>query len=254
MSADTLLVLVTLLSTGQGRTVEAVLTRDSALLLPAVEVHALLGLPPPPTLWTTTQILAHDYPSLIVTWRPRELRVLIDDPHAVLPASRAIRDQRLRTAHGAAPYAATRSGPFISITGDELGRSLLEGGYSFGGRAALHVRQSSTRGTAWAVSLIPARSVFLSYADGDQQPPSASARLAIGPTWVFTTWTPERWQADGLVQIGRLTVFASSRNAFALTFTAAPVGVQVGRQGNITTARLTYGPVMPSPFTIPAVP
>lgn len=215
-------------------------------------MHALLGLPAPATTWTTPAALGRTYPTVAVEWRPCELRLLIDDPLDVLPASRAISDARRRQARGATYVA--RSGPFAAVVADDSGRSAIDAGYSWRGQIAITGRHSSTRGAAWAVSLAPAPALFVSYADGDRSPPTASARVAAGPAWAFATWTPARWSVDGLVTVGRVSVFASSRDAFALTVNAPPVGLQIGRTGHRTTARLTYGPLMPSPFSVPAVP
>jgi hypothetical protein len=247
-----LLVDVALVGTARHAVVEAILTADSTLLLPAAAVHALLGLPAPASTWTTPAAIARAFPTVTVEWRPRELRLLVDDPLGVLPASRAIVDARQRHARGAAYVA--RSGPFAAFAADDSGRSAIDAGYSWRGRIAVTGRHSSTRGAAWAVSLAPAPSLFVSYVGGDRSPPMATARVAAGPAWAFATWTPGRWSVDGLVTVGRVSLFASSRDAFAVTINAAPVGVQVGRQGSRTTARLTYGPLMPSPFSVPVVP
>jgi hypothetical protein len=250
--APNLLVDVALVGTDRHAVVEAVLTADSTLLLPAADLHALLGLPAPATTWTTPAALRRAFPTVGIEWRPRELRLLIDDPLGVLPASRAIADARQRQARGTAYVA--RSGPFAAVVADDAGRSAWEAGYSFRGRAAVTGRHSSTRGAAWAVSLAPIPAVFASYAAGDRSPPTATARVAAGPAWAFATWTPARWSVDGLVTVGRVSLFASSRDAFEITVNAPPVGLQIGRTGRRTTARLTYGPLMPSPFSVPAVP
>jgi len=247
-----LLVDVALVGTDRHAVVEAILTADSTLLLPAAAVHALLGLPAPASTWTTPAALRRAFPTVAVEWRPRELRLLIDDPAAVLPASRAIDAARQRHARGAAYVA--RSGPFAAVVADDSGRSLVDVGYSWRGRVAVTGRHSSTLGAAWAVSLAPTPAVFVSYADGDRSPPTASARVAAGPAWAFATWTPARWSIDGLVTVGRVSLFASSRDAFAVTINAAPVGVQVGHARGVTTGRVTFGPIMPSPFGPPVVP
>ncbi len=235
-------------------TVEAVITADSLLLLPAGEVFQLLGLGVPTTNWITPQALAKEYPSLVVTWLPREMRVRIEDPMAVLPATRQLRDQRERQARAAPPYLATRSGPFLAFTADDRGENLVDVGYSHQGKVALQGQHSTGRGTAWGLSVVPSPRVFLSYSDGDHQPPTATARLAAGPMWAFASWTPDRWSADGLVTWGRVSLFASSREAFSLTINAVPVGAQIGWSGGRTTARITYGPIGPSPFVVPQVP
>lgn len=237
------------------RTVEAVMTKDSVLLLPAGEVFQLLGLGSVPTApWMTPQSLTKQFPSLVVTWLPRAMRVRIEDPLEVLPATRQLRDQRDRQARGAAPYLATRSGPFLAFTADDRGQNLVDVGYSYRGKVALQGQHSTTRGAAWGLSVVPSPRVFLSYSAGDRQRPTATARVAAGPAWAFVAWSPDRWSADGLVTWGRVSLFASSREAFALTINAVPVGAQIGWSGGRTTARITYGPIGPSPFAVPQVP
>ena len=251
--ADTLLVDMILATTSQHVVVEAVLTTpDSTLLLPARDVAALLGLDAPPTAWTTVAELRRRFPPIEVAWYPRELRVVVDDPLGVLPATRRLTEQRQRQARGTSYV--SRSGPFFSVVADDRGESLTDVGYAYRGRFAVTGRHSSTLGAAWAVSLAPTPAVFVSYAGGDRSPPTASARVAYKGAWVFTTWTPAAWSTDALIQVGRLSFFGSSRNAFAVTINAAPVGVQLGRTGQRTTARVTWGPLMPSPFSVPVVP
>ncbi len=104
-----LLVQVDLVGVGSTM-VEAVLTPDSVLLLPARDVAALLGLDPPPGEWTSIADLQHRFPPLAVIWAPRELRLVIRDDLAVLPATRRLTEQQRRQAQGAPSYFATRSG------------------------------------------------------------------------------------------------------------------------------------------------
>lgn len=249
---DTLLVSVELVETSQRVLVEAVLADDSTLHLPAEPVGQLLGVTFP-VLWISVEQLQQQYPTLTVAWLPLEMRVVILDPLRVLPASREAQ-QRIVARTRLAFNVPVRSGPFLSLTADDRGEHLTDIGYSFRGRASATLRQSSTRGSAWALTLAPSPRLYLTVADGDQMQPTASARLAAGPAWAFATWTPQGFETDGLLQVGRVSLFASTREIFAVTINAAPVGVQVGRQGNTTTARLTYGPVMPSPFTVPTIP
>ncbi len=246
-----LLVEVELVGTDQRVTVEAVLTADSVLLLPARELHALLGLPQPTTMWTNAADLHARFPTVTVTWVPRELRLLVDDPFEVLPATRAFRTQLARQARGGPGLAVTRGGPFVALAADDRGRQLVEGGYSFRGRLAVQARRSSIVGTAWAVSLAPSPILFLSYSDGDQQAAAVTGRLAVGPTWLSTSWLPHRpLQADALMAIGPVAVFASTRRQYVLTV-RGPVDLQVGRSGAVTAARLSLGPFVPSPFSFP---
>jgi hypothetical protein len=232
-------------------TVEAVLTDDSTLLLPAAEVTQLLGLPAPTSPWLTVAQLQKMFPPIQVTWQPRALTVLIRDDLLALPASRTTRDALMRTAQGAAPYLVTRSGPFLAWTFDQLGRELYQAGYSWRGWVAVS-GQRSRLGTTYTVSVVPSPILFASYTGGSQ--PQASARVALGPAWLSTTWN--RGQAlvtDALVQLGRVSAFASSRKTFVVTV-RGPIDAQIGRVNGVTTGRVSLGPIPPNPFSPPTVP
>lgn len=232
--------------------VEAVLTADSALLLPARDVHALLGLDPPAAAWLPLAELTRRYPTVAFAWYPRALVIVVEDPLGVLPATRALRDRLARQARGAAPLVVTRGGPFLSLAADDSGRSLVDAGYSFRGRAALQVRRSATRGTSWALSVAPGPHLFLSYGDGDRRQPAASGRLAVGPAWVSASWTPTSSSVDGLVALARgVSLFASTRDVYVLTVQQPAWALQVARSGPVAAARLSWGPVPASPFSFP---
>jgi hypothetical protein len=249
-----LLVQVELMGVGAVMT-EAVLTPDSVLLLPARDVAGLLGLEPPPGEWTSVAELQRRFPPIQVAWYPRELRVIIRDDLAVLPATRRLTEQRQRQSQ-ATVYMPTRSGPFLAVAGDDRGRSLIEGGYHWRGKIAVTGQHSSRFGSRWALSVAPSPLLFAALTGGSTQPIAVNLRLTKGPVWVQSAWNAQtqRVQADGLVQVGPVALFASTRDAFALTLNTRPVGFQLGRTGNHTTAKLTYGPLMPSPFSVPVVP
>ena len=242
---------------GVGSTVvDGILTPDSTLLLPAREVAALLGTDVGTGGWTSLTELRHRWPPITVTWIQRELRVLVDDPLAVLPRTRQLIEQQQRQARGTSSALAVRSGPFGAFTFDQLGHELVEGGYTWRGRVAVMARRSNHRdgleqgASTWGVSFAPLPAVFLSYLDGNRQPPIVSGRLAVGPMWLSTTWTPTHTHVDGLVRLGSVSLFASSRQAYAITV-RGPISAQVGRVGGLTTGRVSFGPVPPSPFIVP---
>src|SRR2546429_795825 len=131
---DTLLVVIVLLSTGQERTVEALL-QDSVLHVPSADVAQLFGEPVSPAPSITVRDIEHAFPTLSVAWEPRALRVVVADPQRVLAASRAYYAGLERRARGAAPYAVTVSGPYAAVTGDGSG-SAVGVGYSWRGRLA----------------------------------------------------------------------------------------------------------------------
>src|SRR5437016_2998901 len=119
--ADTLLVELRLVETGDARVVEAVLTPDSTLYIPASELAALLGAPVAPAPYVSLADVGHAWPTLRLTWQVRALRVLIEDPARVLPATRAFFASVERQGRGAPSFAALRSGPFGAVALDDSG-------------------------------------------------------------------------------------------------------------------------------------
>src|SRR5438874_456837 len=85
MSSDTLLIDLQLNGTNEHTVVEAILTPDSTLLLPARETYQFLGLPDVGTTWTSVAEIRAKYPVITITVLLRELRIVIDDPLEILP-------------------------------------------------------------------------------------------------------------------------------------------------------------------------
>src|SRR5258708_39811572 len=85
-----LIVDVQLAGTNEHTVVEAMLTHDSTLLLPAADIAAFLGTGPPTTAWITPADLQHAYPTVTVTFELRALVLVIDDRQRVLPVSRRL--------------------------------------------------------------------------------------------------------------------------------------------------------------------
>ena len=246
-------VLVVVRLVGVGETTLEARLADTTLALPAAETYALLGLGAPPGPWVRLDALQRMYPVVAFDWMPREMLLTIADPQAVLPASREAVDRLGRQAHGAPGLTVTRSGPFLAVLGDDRGRTLVQGGYSYKGRVAIQASRAR-QGTTWGVSVAPAPAIYLSYSQGAHQRASVSGRLALGPAWLSTSWTGGRpLTIDALFTRGHVALFASSRQSFALTI-RGPVAVQVGRTGSTTTGRLSIGPVPPNPFSVPFIP
>jgi len=245
----------------ESRVMEAVLAQDSTLLLPTDELGALLGVSLPRAgPWTALTALRAAFPSLRVTVSLRALVVYVEDDLEVLAATRNVREKQRRIAQRAPPIYPT--GPSFALSVDDRGASVGEASYSLRGRVFAQVRSGSLwyrpasvppGTTSWALSVIPTSALFLAVSDGDHQLPQATGRLTVGPAWLSAMWTPEQYAVDGLVTVGRLSLFASSRNSYAVTL-RAPVAVQIGRTGRTTTARVSVGPVFPSPFSPPTVP
>jgi hypothetical protein len=239
---------------GQATTVEAELLADSTLLLPSGDLGAFLGTPPEPAPWIALGTLRTRFPTVTWQWIPRALLLLVTDPGQVLPLTRRFYAQIVRQGQGAAPYAVITSGPFAAFAFDQVGRELWQGGYSWRGRLAISAQRSTNAavGTSWTVSAVPSPLFYASYTGGPT--PQAAARVAVGPAWLSTTW--QQGQAlitDALVNLGRVSAFASSRKAFAITV-RGPLDVQVGRVGSLTTGRVSFGPIPPNPFVVPVVP
>ncbi len=117
---------------------------------------------------------------------------------------------------------------------------------------ALTAQHSWRTGPSWAVSFAPSPVLFVSYSGGHSGRDAVSARIAKGPLWLQPVWsaTDHRLQADGLVQVGRVTVFASTRRSYVVTV-RGPLDVQVARINGTTTGRVSLGPIPPSPFSPP---
>jgi hypothetical protein len=245
---DSLLVDVRLLGVGDVM-VEATMTDDSGLVLAAPPVFALLGLGVPPTATVALDAIRRRYPIVTFAWLPRELALIIEDPRGVLPATATARSAIERVARGA--FTAL-SGPFATLTGDDRGRSAAEAGYTWRGRVAVSARRPAVGPATWAATLAPSPALVAGVTGADRRVTSATWRLALGPAWAFTTWAPGgRLAFDGLVAVPHAALFASTRDVYVLTILTAPLGVQLGRSGSHITARVTYGPVGPSPFVVP---
>jgi hypothetical protein len=252
MPSDTVLVEIFAVTTNERVTVEAI-QQDSTLWLPSTALHDLLGIPPPPTPWLTVKALQAAYPMTVVRWNPREGRVLIWDDLGIFPITRRFRETHRASAFGTAPIP-LYSGPYASFAADDREHHVTDVGYTWRSRLSVTGRYSSALGSAWGVTLAPSSRLYLNYSDGTGQSPTASVRFMTGPAWALANWTPERWSLDALVRVGPVSVFGSTRETFALTINAAPVGVQAGWTGHRKTVRLTYGPIPPSPFMVPTVP
>jgi hypothetical protein len=250
-----LIVDVSLVGVGS-TTVEAILTKDSLLLLPARPVHELFGVEAPTSQWISIQTLKLHWPTLEVTVDLRRLIVSVFDPQQVLPASRKARDQITREGRGAPGPLVTRSGPFLAIAADEREHYVTDFGYSYRGRVQVHGRQSLTFGSQWSLNIAPSRGVYVSYADGERFPATVSGRVAVGPVWVSPTWVERRpISVDGLLAIGRgIKLFASSRDVYVITIQSRAGDFQVGRSRGVMAARLSWGPIPASPFSPPFVP
>jgi len=248
--SDTLLVDVQLVGVDHV-VVEAILTQpDSVLLLPAADVHQLLGLPPPTSQWLTVAALKRSFPPLSVEWMPRALLVVIRDDLLALPASRQTRDALINQARGGSPFSQIASGPFLALTTDGLGRTLVDGGYNWRGQISLTARHSSTRGAAWTLSLAPVPSVFVSYSGGHSMRDAVSARIAKGPLWLQPVWSAadHRLQTDGLLSVGWVKLFASTRKTFLLSIQGRGADLQLGRSAGVWASRVSIGPIPASPF------
>jgi hypothetical protein len=253
---DTLLVEVVFVQTQAQVVVEAILTRDSVLLLPARPVYLLLGLGPPPAAWTTPAALQAAYPTVTVAWYPRELRVVILDNLDVLPASRRATAQHLAATRFASALS-VQSGPFAAVSWDGGRHALLDLGYNWRGRVALVGRADDAGAAVWTASVAPSSHLYLTYEDGLARPPTASARVALGPVWLSAQYVRPQSPVvlAGLVHIGPVQAFASSQFGVLSLQPAGQMAVTVAQvwATHRTSVRLSVGPVPASPFAVPVV-
>jgi len=248
------LVLVTLTGVGE-KTVEGRYAADSTLELPAADIRDLLGVAVP-TPWISVPALQRAYPAVTFTWRPDRLALCIDDPRALLPASQAAQAALQRTAQAASAFSyRTVSGVFGGVTANDSGRSQTDLGYSWRGRVVVQgsYLPAAHRGQ-WLAALAPSPRVNASLA-GDRTVREAALRVATGPAFLFATVQNGQAALDGLLALGPLAVFGSTRNVFVVTLTRPGVSVQAGRTPQQTTLRLSFGPTLiASPFFVPVVP
>jgi len=249
---DTVLVELLSVSTSARMVVEAI-ESDSTLLLPSSALHDLLGVTSP-TAWVSVGQLRTAYPTITVRWSREMNQVAVWDDLHVLPATRKFYEQHQTSARGSVPIP-IQSGPFFAIAGDERSHYATDIGYNWRGRFAVQGRHSSELGSMWAVTTAPSPLLFLAYAGGDRQPAMVSARIAAGPIWVSPTWQQGRaLGADGLVMLGPIKVFASTRNVYVITIQGRGGDLQVARAAGRTSARISWGPLPASPFSPPSIP
>jgi len=251
LPSDTTLVSVELIETRESIVVEAVVT-DSTVRLPNNALRDLLGVSfvgP----WVSLEQLRTQYPTLVVQWRPAELRVLIFDELGNLPATRAFHEHHRATAFGTAPIP-TISGPWGSFAVDDQRRALLDAGYLWRGRVQVAGRVDDRGITQWNVSAVPNAHVFLSSSGGTKQPTQVSTRLMLGPVWILSTYTPYRpLEVAGLVRGGPVTAFASTQYGVLTITPSSQWTVQLAQRwaDHRTVGRLSFGPTFASPFGFP---
>jgi hypothetical protein len=188
-----------------------------------------------------------------VTWSPRQLLVTLQDPFATLPSSRA-RVDRLRAeavGRGGGGVPGRYVGWFGGITVDHRREALADLGYALGWAQA-RVSHSTVSGTAWAASANPIRPLWLTYAQRSSGGSQVGARVVVPSGWVSADYRNRRFGVDGAAAIGPIVVYASTRDRFAVTWRGA-VDVQVGHTGERSAVRVSFGPVDPSPISVPLV-
>jgi hypothetical protein len=248
-------VLVELRLDGVGSRVIEATVADSVLSLAAGDVRELLGVTIPAP-WVTLPELERQYPAVSWRWLPARLLLLIDDPRALLPASQAAQAALQRSAQAASAFAyRTVTGMFGALTADDSGRSQTDLGYSWRGRVVLQgsYLPAAHRGL-WLASLAPIPQVSASVA-GDRSVTEAALRVAAGPAFAFGTVQNGQASLDGLVALGPVALFASTRNVFVVTLARPGVSVQFARTLTQSTARFSFGPTLTaSPFFVPSIP
>jgi hypothetical protein len=253
VEARTVLVQVVLVSTNERVLVEAVLTADSTLYLPTEPVHELLGIGGPSGQLVTVAELQAAYPTAQVVWVPSELRVLIFDPLEVFAATRKARAESVARTQVAFNLP-VQSGPFASIAVDDSLRGVLDLGYSYRGRASFAARVDDRGAGSWGVTVAPDPRLFLTITDATQGPLTVSGRVAAGPVWLSTSYTPDRpVDVAGLVRFRDVQFFASRQYGVLTYNRSSQWTVQVAHhwEQQRTAARISAGPSWASPFSFP---
>lgn len=249
-AADSLLVEVQL--AGIGAVLVVGVMHGEMLSLPATPLYSLAGLGAPPRAVMTLQEI-RDELQVEVVWSRQQMRVVLRDLRQALPASRARLDQlrAMASARAGTVYQGRYTGPFGSITVDDAGETLGELGYT-SRYAQVRGSRSSRSGFAFNAAASPITPVWLTYSRTATGTWRAGARVALHKVWVSADYQMGRFGVDGAAAIGPLVVYASSRDRFAITWRGA-VNVQVGHTGERSAMRVSFGPIDPSPATVPAV-
>lgn len=250
-AGDSLLVEVTLAG-GESILVLAAPDGNGSLVLPAAEIYALAGLSAPPMPWIRLAEVG-ELLQVSVVYSPRQMRVTLTDTRGVLPASRERLD-RLRNAAMArnnAAFTGGRGGLFGGVTVDDRREALLDLGYA-GSLIQVRGSHSTVSGTAFAAAVTPARPLWLTWSHSPVLGSRIGARLALSRLWVAAEHHDGRVGVQGSAQAGPLIVYASSRDRFAVTW-RGDVDVQLGHAGDRSSLRVSFGPIDPSPLSVPLV-
>lgn len=251
-TADSVLVEVSLIGVGSTLIVAAHDTATGVLSVPAAPIYALAELGDPPLPVMTVEEL-RKLLQVEISWLPRRLELVLRDPWQVLPATRA-RVDRLRADNAmraSAPAEQRRPGLFGGLTMDDRREAMVDLGYSLGkvfGRGGY----STVSGASWSAGANPLPAVWLTYAQSERFGPRLSARLALKRTWIAAEYLDDEVHLSGASAVGPVVVFASSRDRFAVTWRGS-VDVQVGHSGDRSAVRVGFGPLDPSPVSVPAV-
>jgi hypothetical protein len=249
---DSVLLSVELSSTAEKIIVEGI-AQDSTLLLAAGPVYQLLGLGLPPTPWVSLTELQAAYPSVAFIWSPQEMRVLILDRMEVLPASRRAKAEIVARSQAAFSLP-VQSAPFAALAVDDSLHGVFDAGYSYRGQAAVAGRVDDAGTASWGATVAPNSHVFVTYTDAVARPPTMSGRIAAGPLWLATTYTPRSpLDLSGLLRI-KDAEFYASRDYGVLTINQPhQLAVQLATnwKQHRTAARVSVGPSFASPFAFP---
>lgn len=250
---DSVLVEVQLSSTQERIIIEAVVESDSALQLPAGPVYQLLGLGPPPAASISLASLQAAYPTVAFVWMPTEMRVVIIDRLEILPASRRAHAEIVMRSQAAFSLP-VQSSSFASFAVDDSLHKLLEAGYTYRGKLAVAGRVDDQRAASWGATLAPSSHLFLTYQDATARPPTVSGRIAAGPFWLSSTFTPHSpLDMSGLIRIKDVQAFASRDYGIVTLNRPSQVAVQLATNWvqHRTAARVSFGPSYASPFSFP---
>jgi hypothetical protein len=249
----TKLLVEVVLSETQERVVVEALAVDSTLYLPSAQLAALIGTEIASGPWVGLDAIRAAFPTVVVAWLRHEMRVVLIDRMRSLPASRRAHQQVVARSQWAVQVPAW-SGPFGSVAVDDSLRGVLDLGYVHRGRVSAAARMDDRGAAAWGLTVSPSALLFLSYTDGVYRSPHVSGRVAAGPLWLSTAYTPgSPLDVQGLVRVGAVQLFGSKQYGVVTITPSSRWSAQVAHQWTTgrTAARFTVGPTYASPFSFP---
>lgn len=173
-------------------------------LLPTVELWDYVGLPPDPGLpdyMPPDDMGVAMGPRVSLFYDKWLVKIVIDDPLYILPASRDRRQENTVQSVASNFVGHSRGGPYAQAFATTLDRYGVVGGWqnqwAFG-----EVAHGSEFGTVWRASVRPIQPLHLTYQDGDRLPARVGARLTVARTYAQVNVTPTTEAVDAQLVTG----------------------------------------------------